>query len=58
MGNKLVPMPGLEVNYYRGYVIKWSERSQAYRVYDKKYPLITCFYCGSIMAAREMIDEL
>ena len=32
-GYKLVPMPGLQIKHYKGFVIEWFESQQAYRVY-------------------------
>ena len=44
---KLVPMIGLEVNYYKGYVIEWIE-----------HPEQTCGYADCIPNARYAIDVI
>ena len=54
---KLVPMPGLEINYYKGYIIEWIEHLGMYRVYERKYPDWTCCYADSIRDAQESIDD-
>ena len=54
---KLVPMAGLEINYYKGHVIEWIEAMSCYRVYMKEHPEQTCFYCDNIPQAFEIIDE-
>ena len=54
---KLVPMAGLDINYYKGHVIEWIEDRGAYRVYEEKHPEQTCFYADNIREAYEIIDE-
>ena len=55
---KLVPMAGLDVNYYKGYVIEWIEHLDLYRIYEKEHPEQTCGYADCIQEARESIDEM
>lgn len=54
---KLVPMPGLEINHYKGYIIEWIEYLGQYRVYQKEHPEQTCGYADSIREAQEAIDD-
>lgn len=55
--NKLVPMPGLDINHYKGYVIEWVESQDAYRVYKRERPEETIGYSDSIREAQCNIDE-
>lgn len=54
---KLVAMPGLDINHYKGYRIEWIDTQEIYRVSKKESPERACFYAGSIPEARERIDE-
>ena len=53
---KLAPMAGLDINYYKGYVIEWIDYMNSYRVCEKEHPEFACFYADTIMDARETID--
>ena len=53
---KMVPMAGLEINYYKGHVIEWVEARGAYRVAMENRPTHVLFYTDSIPEAWAIID--
>ena len=54
---KLIPMPGLQVNHYKGFVIEWIEHREAYRVFRPEKPQNTIGYADCIREAQIRIDE-